>query len=111
LEPDIRASLLLLVSLLHLSFTLAASLEKGAHDLTTMATEKRDEPTDLRIEDAEQHLKHLENVDLHDKALNASAREATAQEHSIGFIQGFKMYKRAAMWSFRECTPGQAFKS
>jgi SP family general alpha glucoside:H+ symporter-like MFS transporter len=79
--------------------------------LTTMATEKRDEPTDLRIEDAEQHLKHLENVDLHDKALNASAREATAQEHSIGFIQGFKTYKRAAMWSFRECTPGQAFRS
>jgi hypothetical protein len=28
--------------------------------------------------------------------------EATAQEHSIGFVQGFKTYKRAAMWSFRE---------
>jgi hypothetical protein len=67
-----------------------------------MATEKRDEQADLRIEDAEQQLKNLENVDLHDKALNASAMEATAQEHSIGFVQGFKMYKRAAMWSFRE---------
>jgi hypothetical protein len=100
----------LLVSFLHLSFTFAASLEKGAHDLTTMATEKRDEPGDLQIEDAEQHLKHLENVDLHDKALNASAREATAQEHSIGFIQGFKMYKRAAMWSFREYIPDWAPK-
>jgi SP family general alpha glucoside:H+ symporter-like MFS transporter len=71
-----------------------------------MATEKRDEQADLRIDDAEQHLKHLKDVNIHDKALNASAREATAQEHSIGFIQGFKMYRRAAMWSFREYIPG-----
>jgi hypothetical protein len=75
-----------------------------------MATKKRDEQADLRIEDAEQNLKHLEDVNLHDKALNASAREATAQEHSIGFIQGFKMYKRAAMWSFREYIPNWASK-
>jgi hypothetical protein len=70
-----------------------------------MATEKRkpDEQANLHIENTEQQLKHLENVDLHDKALNASAMEATAQEHSIGFIQGFKMYRRAAMWSFCEC--------
>lgn len=66
-----------------------------------MATEKRDEQSDLQIENAEQqHLKHLQNVDIHDKALNTGAMEATAQEHSIGFIQGFKTYKRAAMWSF-----------
>lgn len=68
-----------------------------------MATEKRDEQADLRVEDTEQHLKHLQHVDIHDKALNAGAMEATAQEHSIGFIQGFKTYKSAAMWSFREC--------
>jgi len=67
-----------------------------------MATEKEDRQLDLHIENTEQQLKHLGNVDLHDKALNASAKEATAQEHSVGFIQGFKTYKRAAMWSFRE---------
>jgi len=69
-----------------------------------MATEKRDEQADLHVENTEQQLKHLEDVDLHDKALNVSAMEATAQEHSIGFIQGFKTYRRAAMWSFREYT-------
>jgi len=71
-----------------------------------MATEKSDsnEQADLCIENTEQQLKHLEDVDIHDKALNASAMEATAQEHSIGFIQGFKTYKRAAMWSFRKHT-------
>lgn len=70
-----------------------------------MATEKTQDPGDLRVEDKEQDLKHLENVGLHDKVLNNSAMEATAQEHSIGFIQGFKTYKRAAMWSFREYSP------
>ena len=59
------------------------------------------EQSETRIENAEGDLKHLENVDIHDKALNVSALEATAQEHSIGFVQGFKMYKRAAFWSFR----------
>lgn len=67
-----------------------------------MATEKRDEQADLHVENTEQHLKHFQNVDIHDKALNAGATEATAQEHSIGFIQGFKTYKSAAMWSFCE---------
>ena len=76
-----------------------------------MATEKRDEQADLRIEDKEQHLKHLEDVDLHDKSLNASAMEATAQEHSIGYKQGFKTYKRAAMWSFCECISHQDSKA
>ena len=69
-----------------------------------MATEKRDEQADLHVENTEQHLKHFQNVDIHDKALNAGAMEATAQEHSIGFIQGFKTYKSAAMWSFCEWT-------
>lgn len=68
-----------------------------------MSDPKEDRET--RIENADADLKHLENVDIHDKALNASALEATAQEHSIGFIQGFKTYKRAAFWSFREQSP------
>jgi SP family general alpha glucoside:H+ symporter-like MFS transporter len=67
-----------------------------------MASGKTEDPGDLRVEDKEQDLKHLENVTIHDKALNVSAMEATAQEHSIGFIQGFKTYRRAAMWSFRK---------
>jgi SP family general alpha glucoside:H+ symporter-like MFS transporter len=67
-----------------------------------MASGKTEDPGDLRVEDKDQDLKHLENVNLHGKMLNASAMEATAQEHSIGFVQGFKTYKRAAMWSFRE---------
>lgn len=66
-----------------------------------MASEKREDPSSLRVEATDQDLKHYENVDIHDKALNASAMEATAQEHSVGFIQGFKTYKRAAFWSFR----------
>jgi len=67
-----------------------------------MASGKVEDPADLRVEDKDQDLKHLENVNLHDKVLNTSAMEATAQEHSIGFVQGFKTYKRAAMWSFRK---------
>ena len=67
-----------------------------------MASGKTEDPSDLRVENTEQDLKHLENVGLHDKALNVSAMEATAHEHSIGFVQGFKTYKRAAMWSFRK---------
>lgn len=57
---------------------------------------------DIQVETASPNLEHLDDVDLHDKALNVGAQEATAQEHSIGFIQGFKTYKRAAFWSIRE---------
>ncbi|KAI6781951.1 Maltose permease-like protein [Emericellopsis cladophorae] len=64
-----------------------------------MASEKRTDATDLGVE-SNQDLRHLENVGIHDKGLNASAIEATAQEHSIGFVQGFKTYRKAAMWSF-----------
>jgi SP family general alpha glucoside:H+ symporter-like MFS transporter len=67
-----------------------------------MASGKTEDSGDLRVEDKDQDIKHLENVGLHDKMLNASAMEATAQEHSIGFIQGFKTYRKAAMWSFRK---------
>lgn len=71
----------------------------------TMASEKRNNPDAIHLEQSEPDLKHLENVNIHDKALNVSAMEATAQEHSVGFIQGFKMYKKAAMWSFRKSSP------
>ena len=67
-----------------------------------MASGKTEDPSDLRVEDKDQDIKHLENVGRHDKMLNVSAMEATAQEHSIGFIQGFKTYRKAAMWSFRK---------
>lgn len=63
-----------------------------------MSTPKRDAVH--ADEKSDQDLKHLENVDLHDKALNAGAMEATAAEHSVGFVEGFKTYKRAAFWSF-----------
>lgn len=64
-----------------------------------MATEKSD---GLRVESAEPDVNRLQNVDLADKTLNASAVEATAEEHSVGFIQGMKTYKKAAFWSIRK---------
>lgn len=66
-----------------------------------MASGKR-ENEDVNIETASPNIERLDNVDLHDKALNAGAQEAAAQEHSLGFIQGFKTYRRAAFWSVRE---------
>lgn len=63
-----------------------------------MAQDKH-EPSDLRVETAGAELHHLQDVDITDKTLNAEALEATAAEHSLGFIQGFKTYKRAAFWS------------
>jgi MFS transporter, SP family, general alpha glucoside:H+ symporter len=67
-----------------------------------MATEKRDAGNDIHVESAHPDINRLENVDLHDMTLNSGAQEATAQEHSLGFIQGFKTYKRAAFWSIGE---------
>ena len=57
---------------------------------------------DIRLESADPGLAHLQNVDINDKALNNGALDGTAKEHSMGFIQGIKTYKRAAMWSMRE---------
>ena len=67
-----------------------------------MASDKRADVDDLRVENAEEDVTRLHNVDITDKGLNASALKATAQEHSIGFVKGFKMYKRAAFWSIRK---------
>lgn len=56
---------------------------------------------ELRIENADPGLNHLQDANLDDKALNNAALEATAGEHSYGVWQGFKTYKRAAFWSVR----------
>ena len=65
-----------------------------------MTSGKRADAADIHVE-TNQYLDHLQDVDLNDKSLNAGALEATAQEHSIGFVQGFKTYRKAAFWSFR----------
>jgi len=57
---------------------------------------------DIQLESADPGLNHLKDVDLGDKGLNNGAFEATAQEHSMGFVQALKTYKRAAFWSARE---------
>ncbi|KAK7409340.1 hypothetical protein QQX98_008464 [Neonectria punicea] len=66
-----------------------------------MATGKQGD--DIHVEATDGGLDHLKDVDLHDKALANGALEATAQEHSIGVLQAFKTYKRAAFWSMRRC--------
>jgi SP family general alpha glucoside:H+ symporter-like MFS transporter len=60
---------------------------------------------DMRIESADPGLNHLQDVSLHDKALNTAALEATVEEHSYGVWEGFKTYKRAAFWSIGTCLP------
>ncbi|KAJ4185674.1 hypothetical protein NW767_003070 [Fusarium falciforme] len=64
-----------------------------------MATEKQGGAPGLQIETTDNGLDHLKDVDLHDKALNTEAHQATAQEHSFGVFQALKTYKRAAFWS------------
>ena len=44
-------------------------------------------------------LGHLQDAALTDKALANAALEATVQEHSMGFVQAIKTYRRAAFWS------------
>lgn len=74
-----------------------------------MATqEKTAAASDLHIETAGSGINRMNDVDITDKTLNAEALEATAAEHSLGFIQGFKTYKRAAFWSIRESILGVA---
>lgn len=68
-----------------------------------MATEKQGGAPELQIETTDNGLDHLKDVDLHDKALNTEAHQATAQEHSFGVFQALKTYKRAAFWSIRKC--------
>ncbi|KAI5467916.1 general substrate transporter [Mariannaea sp. PMI_226] len=62
-----------------------------------MAIENKAGPDHIESSDA--GLDHLKNVDIHDKALTNAALDATAHEHSVSILQGFKTYKRAALWS------------
>ncbi|KAH7013666.1 general substrate transporter [Ilyonectria destructans] len=65
-----------------------------------MSSEKKVGGDDIHhAEISDGGLDHLKNVDLHDKVLANGALEATTQEHSLGVLQAFKTYKRAAFWS------------
>lgn len=46
----------------------------------------------------------FDQAGLDDKVLNEEAREATAAEHNLTFVQAMKTYKRAAFWSIRKCS-------
>jgi MFS transporter, SP family, general alpha glucoside:H+ symporter len=67
-----------------------------------MSSEKTTEQRVGEIETADSGLDRLHNVDLHDKALNSEAFAATTAEHSYGFVEGIKTYRRAAIWSVCE---------
>ena len=69
-----------------------------------MATEKTGSAVDndLHIEAADAGVTHFQDVDIHDKALNNAALEATIHEHNVGIWQGLKTYRRAAFWSIRK---------
>jgi SP family general alpha glucoside:H+ symporter-like MFS transporter len=47
----------------------------------------------------------FDQAGLHDKVLNAEARQATDNEHSLTLVQALKTYKKAAFWSIRKCLP------
>jgi hypothetical protein len=70
-----------------------------------MSSEKATEQRVGEIEAANNGLNRLHDVDLHDKALNSEAFAATTAEHSYGFVEGIKTYRRAAIWSVREWIP------
>ncbi|EGX50152.1 hypothetical protein AOL_s00076g357 [Orbilia oligospora ATCC 24927] len=44
-------------------------------------------------------VQHYDNVDISNKALNEGAKQATAAEHNLTFLQAIKTYRRAAIWS------------
>lgn len=54
------------------------------------------------VEEGPTEYTHYNDVDLHDKGLNEQAKQGTAAEHSLGFVQAMKTYKRAAFWSARK---------
>jgi MFS transporter, SP family, general alpha glucoside:H+ symporter len=63
---------------------------------------KEQGPTATQIEKGNLEYTKFDQADLHDKVLNAEARQATANEHSLSLGQALKTYKRAAFWSVRE---------
>lgn len=66
------------------------------------ATRKEQGATATEIEKSNVEYTKFDQADLHDKVLNAEARQATDNEHSLTLWQALKTYKRAAIWSVRE---------
>ncbi|KAI1855686.1 hypothetical protein JX265_006090 [Neoarthrinium moseri] len=62
-----------------------------------VTTEKAASPD--HIEKGKLEYVQFDKADRHDKVLNAEARQATANEHDLTFMQAIKTYKRAALWS------------
>ncbi|KAK1752348.1 general substrate transporter [Echria macrotheca] len=62
-------------------------------------TDKHDDGIHVERADDGGTLSHLQDAALTDKALANGALEATVQEHSMGFLQALKTYRRAAFWS------------
>lgn len=54
------------------------------------------------VEEGHAEYSHYNEASLRDKGLNEQAKQATAAEHSYGFVQAIKTYKRAAFWSARK---------
>ncbi|KAK6216028.1 hypothetical protein LQW54_004005 [Pestalotiopsis sp. IQ-011] len=63
------------------------------------ATRKEQGATASEIEKSNVEYTKFDQADLHDKVLNAEARQATDNEHSLTLWQALKTYKRAAIWS------------
>lgn len=62
-------------------------------------TQDKSATSDLQIERGPDPNANLQDAAVDDKVLNLVAQEGNENEHSFGFIQGFKTYKRAAFWS------------
>ncbi|KAH6657012.1 general substrate transporter [Truncatella angustata] len=56
-------------------------------------------PSSAQIEKGNLEYTKFNQAGLHDKVLNAEARQGTANEHSLSLVQALKTYKRAALWS------------
>lgn len=66
----------------------------------TQSHEVREDHADEKVDRAD--YTNLTHASLHDKVLNEEARQATATEHSLSFVQAIKTYKKAALWSICE---------
>lgn len=74
----------------------------AATDTNTAGPEKAATTDQIHIEHGPSHVAALQDASLDDKALNVGALVGTEAEHSYGFTQGFKTYRRAALWSIGE---------
>lgn len=73
------------------------------------AISKEQGATSSQVEKGTPEYTKFNQVDLHDKVLNSEARQATANEHALTFIQAVKTYKRAAFWSIRKSHAASPF--